>query len=71
MNGERDILLKLMSELKEIYNNRDFVVGVMSIVRNIDDRKLLLGFIETTERPTDQDILRLALDLDFLREKHQ
>lgn len=71
MNGERDILLKLMSELKEIYNNRDFVVGVMSIVRNIDDRKLLLGFIETTERPTDQDILRLALDLDFLRKKHQ
>ena len=71
MNGERDILLKLMSELKGIYNNRDFVVGVMSIVRNIDDRKLLLGFIETTERPTDQDILRLALDLDFLREKHQ
>ena len=71
MNSERDILLKLMSELKEIYNNRDFVVGVMSIVRNIDDRKLLLGFIETTERPTDQDILRLALDLDFLRKKHQ
>lgn len=71
MNGERDILLKLMSELKGIYNNRDFVVGVMSIVRNIDDRKLLLGFIETTESPTDQDILRLALDLDFLREKHQ
>lgn len=71
MNSERDILLKLMSELKEIYNNRDFVVGVMSIVRNIDDRKLLLGFIETTESPADQDILRLALDLDFLRKKHQ
>ena len=71
MNSERDILLKLMSELKEIYNNRDFVVGVMSIVRNIDDRKLLLGFIETTESPPDQDILRLALDLDFLRKKHQ
>lgn len=71
MNSERDILLKLMSKLKKIYNSRDFVVGVMSIVRNIDDRKLLLGFIETNERATDQDILRLALDLDFLRGKHQ
>mgnify|MGYP003409590138 CR=1 FL=1 len=57
MNSERDILLKLMSELKEIYNNRDFVVGVMSIVRNIDDRKRILGFIETNKSATDQDIL--------------
>ena len=71
MNSERDILLKLMSELKEIYNNRDFVVGVMSIVRNIDDRKRILGFIETNKSATDQDILRLALDLDFLWGKHQ
>ncbi len=57
----------LVSKLKEIYNNRDFVVGVMSNATHIDDRKTIIDFIDKGEDVTAENIILLAVHLDQKR----
>lgn len=54
---------KLIEALKTVYNERNFIIGVMSFARRSDDRKEILKFIEKGEDVTPENISLLALHL--------
>lgn len=44
----------LMGELRNIYNNRDFVVGVMSDIPGKKEQNIMLDFISTAKKRGDK-----------------
>lgn len=53
----------LISRLKEIYRDRDFVIGVMSAATHSEDQKAILDFIEKGDEVTVENIIVLAVHL--------
>lgn len=43
---------RLFDELRQIHDNRDFVIGVMSNAPHTEDRETILQFIENGEDVT-------------------
>ena len=64
---EKEIRLKLMRELKKIYDNKDFVCGSVAIAKTVDNWNYILDFIQTAARLgepiTSDEIQLLALSL--------
>lgn len=60
---------RLFFRLKNLYNDKDFVVGVMSSVDDDSDAEAILSFIENGEDVTPENIILLALELDISHEK--
>lgn len=58
---------KLFRTLKNIFDDRDFVIGVMSNASHADDREEIIRFIEKGEDVTVENIILLSVHLD---EKH-
>lgn len=58
---------KLFRTLKNIFDDRDFVIGVMSNASRADDREEIIRFIEKGEDVTVENIILLSVHLD---EKH-
>lgn len=58
---------KLFHLLKEIFNDRDFVIGVMSNASHVDDREEIIRFIEKGEEATVENIILLSVYLDEKR----
>ena len=54
---------ELLLKLKALDDDRDFVVGVMSFAKRIEDRKKLLEYINNGEDVTTENILLMALHL--------
>ena len=63
-NEIKDILF---DKLKAIYNNRNFVIGVMSNASHIEDRKKLIEYIDKGEDVTAESIILLSLYLSQKR----
>lgn len=57
----------LFDKLKAIYNNRNFVVGVMSNASHVDDRKKMIEYIDKGEDVTIESIMLLSLRLSQIR----
>ena len=57
--------------LREIYDNRDFVLGVLSNATHPDDRRTILEFIEKGEEVTTENLILLSVDLDIKRKKSE
>lgn len=58
----------LVAKLKSIYNNKDFVVGILSCIPSMDDRIKMLRYIEKGEDVSDENIILYAT---HLRQKHK
>lgn len=62
MNGARQ---QLFNKLKEIQNDRDFVIGVMSSAKTEDKATKILDYIENGDNITLESIILFSLELDF------
>ena len=66
---DKEVKETLREKLREIYDNRDFVLGVLSNATHPDDRRTILEFIEKGEEVTTENLILLSVDLDIKREK--
>ncbi len=59
MNNTDKELIKL---LKTIFNNYDFILGVMSEVKNEKDKKDLISYIKNNPNITAEEISLISLE---------
>lgn len=66
-NDDKKLRLDLMRELKNIYDDKDFVCGSVSIARTPENWKEMLDYIHITQEDgeviSSDDLLLLALSL--------
>lgn len=62
---------KLFSKLKEIENDRDFVVGVMSSAKTEYNATKILDYIENGGNITLESIILFSLELDTENEQNK
>lgn len=66
MNNTDRELIRL---LKTIFNNYDFILGVMSEVKNEEDKKDLINYIKSNPNITAEEISLISLEyLNKLRQ---
>lgn len=53
----------LKEKLQDFYNDRDFVVGVMSNAKHEEDRKTIIDFMDYGDEVTVENIILLSLEL--------
>ena len=63
-----EVTVKLRDKLKSICNEKDFVVGVLSLAFHEDDREVLLKYLDNNPNVGTVDITRKALNLMRARE---
>lgn len=59
---------QLVRKLKGIWNDYDFVVGVMSYLKTDEERQILIDGIDAGLLTTDEEIVLFALDIHQERE---
>lgn len=62
-----EIKKTLVTKLKAIYDNRDFVIGVVSNATHPEDRKAIIEYIDNGKNVTIENILLLSVHLDQKR----
>ena len=68
---DKEVKETLRERLREIYDNKDFVLGVLSNASHSDDRRAILKYIEKGEEITTENLILLSVDLDIKREKRE
>jgi hypothetical protein len=58
---------QLVELLSEIWNNNDFIIGVLNSLENDDERKEVIEFIESNETVTTEQIDLLSLEISGSR----
>ena len=59
--------MRLAYRLRELLDDRDFVVGTLNCVQNLDDQAALMEFIEKSNSVTVSSVARFAFALDNRR----
>ena len=67
MRTAEETAQKLLQMLKDVFDDRDFVIGVMSNASHTDDREEIIRFIEKGEDVTVENIILLSVYLDDKR----
>ena len=67
MSDEKEIKRKLFDKLKAYYNDKDFVIGVMSNVTHDEDRQAIIDYIDNGEDVSVENIILLSLHLDNVK----
>lgn len=65
----KSIKRQLFEKLREFYNDRDFVVGVMSNVDTDENYRKIIDFIDAGESVSAESIIALSVLLDDAAEK--
>lgn len=65
----KSIKRKLFDKLKEFYNDKDFVIGVISNVDTDENYQKIIDFIDGGEGVTVESIIALSVLLDDVTEK--
>lgn len=63
------IKLQLFEKLCEFYDDKDFVIGVMSSAVSDDDARAILAYMNNGDDVTAENIILMALELDISHEK--
>lgn len=63
----KTIKRKLFNILCEFHKEKNFVLAVMSHTQNDEDRQTIINFIKQKKKPTDEDVLLLAVGLNQQR----
>lgn len=58
---------QLVELLSEIWNNNEFIIGVLNSLENDDERKEVIEFIESNEDVTTEQIDLLSLEISSSR----
>ena len=61
----------LFEKLKALYNNRDFVLGVMCNAPHEDDMKTVLEYMEKGNNVTCENLILLSLELGNKRDSEK
>lgn len=67
MADTKEIKRKLFDKLKAYYPDKDFVVGVISNVKEDEDRQAIIDFIDNDEDVSVENIILLSLHLNNKR----
>lgn len=59
----------LVTALKKVYDDREFIIGVLSRTQHDDDKKKILNFIEVGEEVDDETVMVMAIELNRERKK--
>lgn len=59
---------QLLELLSTIWNNPDFIVGVLNSLKDDDERKEVIEFVENNEDVTSEQIDLLSLDISQSRD---
>lgn len=59
----KEIKRKLFDKLKEFYNDKDFVGGVISNTKTDEERQVIIDYIDKGENVTTDKITLLGLSL--------
>lgn len=58
-----DVKRKLFDKLREFYNDKNFVVGVMSHAKHAEDQQTIIDYIDNGDDVTIDNIILLSLHL--------
>jgi hypothetical protein len=64
-----DLAINLGKKLKEIYDNDNFIIAVLSYADNPEEQRTIIDFIDAGEDVDDETISVLAMDLADARVK--
>lgn len=64
---ERTIKRELIDELRNVADDENFVIGVVSNAPHADDRKAIIDFIRNGENVSKKNIILLSIELDEMR----
>ena len=59
---------QLLELLSEIWDDSDFIVGVLNSLKDDDERKEVIEFIENNDDATSEQIVLLSLDISQSRD---
>ena len=59
---------QLLELLSEIWDDSDFIVGVLNSLKDDDERKEIIEFIENNDDVTSEQIVLLSLDISQSRD---
>lgn len=62
---------QLISMLKDIWNDKDFVIGIITDLETDDERQLVIDYIKNNDGAKPDDLVLLSLHIDNERTKHQ
>lgn len=67
MASNVDIGLELAKKLKTVYDNDNFILGVLTYADNEEDQKKIIEFIDKGQDVDDETVMVLAMDLSDAR----
>ena len=60
---------QLISMLKEIWNDKDFVIGIITDLETDEERQVVIDYIKNADDVTPEDLVLLSLHIDTERTK--
>jgi hypothetical protein len=69
MDAQTKVKNELITKLKTISNDREFLLSVINSARDINDRKAVIYFIDNAENVTYENVILFALTLYEKRNK--
>lgn len=63
------ITKKLFEKLREIYDDREFIIGILALLKDDSNKELMLKYINDTKDITDEQISIYALELNQKKSK--
>ena len=59
---------ELVKKLRDIWNDKEFVIGVLSHLKDDEERGEIIEFIASNDNVKSEDVVLLSLDIDRLRD---
>lgn len=63
-----ELAVELGKKLKNVYDNKNFIIAVLSYADNEEDQKSIMDFIDNGVDVTDETILVYAMGLADIRD---
>lgn len=58
---------RLIGMLRDIWDDKEFVLGVMNDLETDEERQAVIDYIKDNEEATTEDIVLLSLNIDLTR----
>lgn len=59
---------ELVKKLRDIWDDKEFVIGVLSHLKDDEERGEIIEFIASNDNVKSEDVVPLSLDIDRLRD---
>lgn len=62
---------ELVKKLRDIWDDKEFAVGVLSHLKNDEERGEIIEFIDSNDNAKSEDVVLLSLDIDRSRDAQE